>query len=191
MRKLLVFSLIAAAAAVMGQESGFFAILKSGARIGRQSTGSYLLPTNQLLRPWGEQAVIKGRPVDLAFDSRKHLLAILNSHSVLLMDGASGANVAEVKARAASYTGIAFRPGDRELWASEATGRGPDSLLIVELSDLGAVEKSERLNLPGHPLPAGMAFSEDGKTAYVAFSRNNTVAVIDTESRQVKREVAV
>src|ERR1041385_3233287 len=90
MRKLLVFSLIAAAAAVMGPESGFFAILKSGARIGRQSTGSYLLPTNQLLRPWGEQAVIKGRPVDLAFDSRKRLLAILNSHSVSVMGRGPG-----------------------------------------------------------------------------------------------------
>src|SRR5438067_11953761 len=108
MRKLLVFSLIAAGAAVVGQESGFFAVLKSDARIGRQSAGSYLLPTNQLLHAWGEQAAIKGRPVDLVFDSRKHVLAILNSHSVLLMDGTSGAKLAEVKARATSYPGIAF-----------------------------------------------------------------------------------
>src|SRR5437588_5792517 len=105
MRKLLVFSVIAAAVAAVAQEAGFFAVLTSDARIGRQSAGAYLLPTNQLLRPWGEQAAIKGRPVDLAFDSRKHLLAILNSHSVLLMDGASGASLAEVKSRATSYTG--------------------------------------------------------------------------------------
>ena len=131
MRKLLVFSLIAAAAGVLGQESGLFSVLKNNVRVGLQREGFYLLPTNQLLRPWGEQAAIKGRPVDLAFDSRKHLLGILNSHSVLLMDSASGAKLAEVKARATSYTGIAFRPGDRELWASEATGRGPDSILVA------------------------------------------------------------
>src|SRR5437660_1017328 len=176
MRKVVVAVVVLTGVVLVAEESGVFSLLKSNVGIGRQSEGIYLLPTNQLLHPWGEQAAIKGRPVDLAFDSRKHLLAILNSHSVLLMDGASGANVAEVKARSTSYAGIAFRPGDRELWASEATGHGPDSILIIELSDLGAVQKSERLNLPGHPIPAGIAFSHDGKTAYVAFSRNNTVA---------------
>jgi hypothetical protein len=82
--------------------------------VGRQEQGFYLLPTNQLLHPWGEQAAIKGRPVDLAFDSRKHLLAVLNSHNVLLLDGVSGAQMAAIKARPTSYTGLAFRPGDRE-----------------------------------------------------------------------------
>jgi YVTN family beta-propeller protein len=191
MRKLPVFSGLALAAVLIGQESGLFPILLRNARVGLHGGGFYLLPTYQLLHPWGEQAAIKGRPVDLAFDSRKHLLAVLNWRSVLLFDGASGAQIAEVRSRATSYTGIAFRPGDRELWASEATRNGPDSLLILELSELGAVTKSERVSLPGHPLSAGIAFSRDGKTAYVALNRNNTLAVIDAGSRQVQREVAV
>jgi YVTN family beta-propeller protein len=191
MRKLLAFSGLTVALALIGQESGLFPILKSDARIGLQSQDFFLLPTNQLLHPWGEQAPIKGRPVDLAFDSRKHLLAILNSRNVMLMDGTSGAAMAEIKSRATSYTGIAFRPGDRELWASEAAEDGPDSLMIVQLSELGAVTKTEHLRLPKHPVPAGIAFSADGKTAYVAFNRNNTLAVIDAESKHVKREVPV
>jgi len=77
------------------------------------------------------------------------------------------------------------------LWASETTGRGPDSLLIVQLTDAGQVVKTERLPLPRHPLPAGIAFSADGKRVFVAFSRNNTLAVIDAESRHVLREVPV
>ena len=145
MRKLLVFLVLAISAALIGQQTALFSVLKSNARIGRQTEDFYLLPTDQLLHAWGQQTVIQGRPVDLAFDSRKHLLAVLNSRSVLLMDGTSGAQLASVKSRATSYTGIAFRPGDRELWASETTSRGPDSLLIVHLSDLGAVEKSERM----------------------------------------------
>ena len=40
-------------------------------------------------------------------------------------------------------------------------------------------------------MPAGIAFSRDGKQVYVAFSRNNTLAVIDAETRQVAREVEV
>jgi YVTN family beta-propeller protein len=191
MQKVLVISGLAAAAALIGQQSGVFAILRSNANIGLQGGGFYLLPSNQLLRPWGEQAAIKGRPVDLAFDSQKRVLAVLNWRSVLLRDGVSGAPLAEVRSRATSYAGIAFRPGDRELWASETTRNGPDSMLIMHLSELGAVTDSERLSLPGHPVPAGIAFSGDGKIAYVALSRNNTLAVVDTTSRQVRREVAV
>ncbi len=140
---------LAAAAVLIGQEGGLFSILQSNARIGLQGEGFYLLPTNQLLRPWGEQAVIKGRPVDLAFDSHKRLLAVLNWRSVMLRDGTSGAPLADIRSRATSYAGIAFRPGDRELWASETTRSGPDSLLIAELSETGAVTNSVRLSLLG------------------------------------------
>jgi len=107
MRKLLVVSGLAAVAALIAQESGVYAILRSNARIGQQGEGFYLLPTSQLLRPWGEQAAIKGRPVDLAFDSHKRLLAVLNWRSVLLRDGVSGAPLAEIRCRATSYAGIA------------------------------------------------------------------------------------
>src|SRR5580658_8378796 len=107
MQKVLVISGLAAAAALIGQQSGVFAILRSNANIGLQGGGFYLLPSNQLLRPWGEQAAIKGRPVDLAFDSQKRVLAVLNWRSVLLRDGVSGAPLAEVRSRATSYTGIA------------------------------------------------------------------------------------
>ena len=191
MRRILILSGVAAAALLVGSEGGLFSILQSNARIGLQGEGFYLLPTNQLLRPWGEQAVIKGRPVDLAFDSHKRLLAVLNWRGVMLRDGVSGAPLADIRSRATSYAGIAFRPGDRELWASETTRSGPDSLLIAELSETGAVTNSVRLSLTGHPVPAGIAFSADGKTAYVALSRNNTLAVIDATSRQVQREILV
>jgi YVTN family beta-propeller protein len=191
MRKFVIAVVVLAGVVLVADESGVFSLLKSNAGIGRQSEGLYLLPTNQLLHPWGEQAAIKGRPVDLAFDSRKHLLAVLNSRSVLLMEGTSGALMAEVKSRSTSYAGIAFRPGDRELWISETEENGPDGLLIIQLSELGGVTKSERMRLPKHPVPAGVAFSADGKTAYAAFSRSNTLAVIDADARKVKRQVAV
>src|SRR5690348_11533782 len=130
MRILVGSVLVAGGLALIGAESGLFSVLSSQVHVGRQEQGFYLLPTNQLLHPWGEQAAIKGRPVDLAFDSRKHLLAVLNSRNVLLMDGTSGARLAEVKSHT-SYAGIAFRPGDRELWASETGESGSDGLLII------------------------------------------------------------
>src|SRR4051812_11306217 len=85
-----------AGAALIAQEGGVFPILKSNAALGRQAAGYYLVPTNQLLRPWGEQNVIPGRPVDMAFDSDKRLLAVLNWRSILLLDGSTGTKVAEI-----------------------------------------------------------------------------------------------
>src|SRR5262245_46234024 len=192
MRKLPLICLLLALAAFAAKESGIFAVLKSDAAIGKQASGAFLVPTNQLLRPWGEQTLFPGRPVDLTFDSKKRVLAVLNTRAVLLMDGSTGAKLAEIRARSTSYTGIAFRPGDRELWASETTRNGPDSVLVAPISELGLpAGEASHIELEGHPVPAGIAFSLDGSKAFVAFSRNNSVAVIDTVTRKVTKEIPV
>src|SRR5436190_1461139 len=126
-----------ALAAVAAKEAGVFAILKSDVRLGKQAEGLFLLSTNQLLKPWGQHTAIPGRPVDVAFDSKKRILAVLNSRSVPLFDGSSGVRIAEIKCRSTSYAGLAFRPGDRELWASETTLNGPDSIQVAKLSEVG------------------------------------------------------
>ena len=164
MRKLIFCALALAAAALLAQQTGIFPVLKSTVSIGKQPGGFFLLPPNQLLRPWGEQTVIPGRPVDMTYDSQRRVLAVLNTRSILLLDGSTGTKVAEIPARSTSYAGIAFRPGDRELWASETTRTGPDSILITKISELGMPGESTRIGLNGHPLPTGIAFSPDGKT---------------------------
>ncbi len=191
MRKTLISALLLAGAAVVARQAAVFPLLRSTVSIGKQAGGFYLLPTNQLLQPWGEVAAIAGRPVDAALSPDRRLLAVLNTRSVLLLDPSTGARLADVKANTTSYAGVAFRPDVRELWASEATRNGPDDILITELSPEGRPAKSDRLRPPGHPVPTGIAFSADGTTAYVAFSRNNTVGVIDVRSRTLKREVEV
>ena len=191
MRRLILAAALLTGVALVGSETPIFSVLKSTVTLGRQAEGLYLVPSNQLLRPWGEQTVIAGRPVDMAFDSGKRLLAVLNTRSILLLDGSTGTRVAEVATRPTSYAGIAFRPGNREIWASEASRNGPDGIFIAELSEVGKPEKSSRIALEGHPVPTGIAFSPDGKTAYVAFSRNNTLAIVDAVSRQVQKEVEV
>jgi YVTN family beta-propeller protein len=191
MRKLLIATILTFACALVAREAGLFPLLKSDARIGRHDEGFFLLPTNQLLRPWGELSAISGRPVDFAYDSQKRLLAVLNWRGVNLLDGSTGMQIAEIKSRSTSYAGIAYRPGDRELWASEATRNGPDSLLIAQISESGAPGKTERIALTPHPVPAGMAFSSDGKRVYVAFSRNNSLAIVNAETRTVEREIEV
>jgi YVTN family beta-propeller protein len=180
-----------AAAALLAQQSGLFPVLNSTVAIGKQAGGFFLLPPNQLLRPWGEQTVISGRPVDMTYDSQRRVLAVLNTRSILLLDGSTGTKVAEIPARSTSYAGIAYRPGDRELWASETTRTGPDSILITKISEVGMPGESTRIGLNGHPLPTGIAFSPDGRLAYVAFSRSNTLAIIDADTLELREEINV
>jgi hypothetical protein len=104
-KALLAAAVLTASAAALAWQSNLFPTLKSNAPPGKQAGGFYLLPTNQLLRPWGEQTLIPGRPVDLAFDASGRTLAVLNTRSVLLVDGVSGAQTGEIKTGTTSYTG--------------------------------------------------------------------------------------
>ncbi|MEO7143222.1 MAG: bifunctional YncE family protein/alkaline phosphatase family protein [Bryobacteraceae bacterium] len=181
--------LIFAAIAIFAWEARVFPVLKSTALAGRQPEGFYLLTTNQLLRPWGEQTLLAGRPVDIAFDSHKRLMAVLNMRAVNIIDATTGARIADIKCRSTSYAGVAFRPGDREIWASETTRNGPDDIVIAPISENGKPDDAARIGLREHPVPAGIAFSRDGGRAYVAFSRGNSLAVIDTTTRKIVREI--
>jgi YVTN family beta-propeller protein len=171
-------------------QAPIFPTLKSVARAGKQDAGFYLLSTEQLLKPWGEQTLIPGRPVDMAFDASKRILAVLNSRSVLFLDAASGATLSEVHTRSTSYMGIAFRPGTRELWTGETTRRD-GNLIVIDVSDTGQASKPVPLKLEGHPVPTGIAFTADGSRAFVGLSRRNAVAIIDAAEKRVIREVPV
>jgi YVTN family beta-propeller protein len=191
MRKRTILVFLLAGLVLLAQQTGVFAVLKSTVLLGKQAGGFYLVSTSQLINPWGEQTVIAGRPVDMAWDSARRFLAVLNTRGIVLLDGSTGTRVADIEARSTSYAGIAFRPGDRQLWASETSRNGPDSILIAELSETGKPGKSSRIGLNGHPLPTGIAFSPDGRRAYVALSRANSLAVIDATTLELVKEIEV
>jgi YVTN family beta-propeller protein len=186
---LAAIAVVAIAAAGAGPR--LFPILKSTVRIGRQPAGFYVLPTNQLLRPWGEQATLKGRPVDAALDSGKHLLAVLNTRGIDIFDAQANTPLGSAKTKSSSYTGIAFRPHASEIWSSEASSDSADFILVTPVSPLGVPAAGQEITLENHPVPCGIAFSADGKRAYVALSRSNSVAVFDAESRKLVKEVPV
>lgn len=189
MRTISLSVLALAGLALVARETTF-PTLKSTAHLGKQDAGFFLVPTNQMLRPWGQQTVIPGRPVDMAYDSHKRVLAVLDTRSVVFLDGSTGAKLADIPARTTSYAGIAWRPGDGEVWASETSSRN-DSILVVKMSPLGMPDGTSRIELKGHPVPTGIAFSSDGKTAYVALSRDNSLAVIDAEAHTLRKTVDV
>ena len=189
-RKLL-FVAAAALVCLAAAPKVIFPILKSNARIGKQEGGFYLLPTNQLLQPWGEQSMIKGRPVDAALSSNKLLLAVLNTRGVSLFHASSGAPLAEIAVDGTSLAGVAFQPGDREIWASETDRNGSDYMLVAPLFQNGRVGAAQRVPLANHPAPMGIAFSANGTYAYVAMSRTNELAVFGAPMREIRSRVPV
>jgi YVTN family beta-propeller protein len=186
---LLLFGIfLVAAAAAMARE--FLPSIVSTVKVGQQADGSWLVVTQQVLRPWRQQQFIKGRPVDLAFNGSRSKLAVLNLDGIELIDEDSGARQS-VKTRPTSYCGIAFRPGDQELWSSEADTNGNGSLFIGEFAPDGTLASQQHMTFPGKAFPAGIAFSSNGKQAFVALNNRNTVVVVDAESKTMIREIPV
>jgi len=192
-RTRIVLPLAVAAASLAGLAAVpvLFPILKSNVRIGRQAEGFFLLPTNQLLQPWGEQSIIKGRPVDSALDSGKRFLAVLNTRGIDIFDALTSTPLGTVRTKSSSYTGIAFRPGASEIWTGETSRDGADFLLVTPVSATGVPGAGVEIPLGTHAVPSGLAFSEDGKTVWVAMSRSNTVAVFDAVARKMVKEIPV
>ncbi len=90
---------------------------------GRSVNGEIFAVTNQLLHPSGRQALIPGRPVDIAIAADGARLAVLNSNRVDIFDSLTGQLLGTMNTGSATYAGVAFRPASGELWASGG-GRG-------------------------------------------------------------------
>lgn len=164
---------------------------------GRKTNDLVYLTTQQLLRPWGQQTLLSGRPVDLAIDSTRHTIAVLNEDRIDIVDSTTGTILSTAKTHTTSYSGIAFRPGDAELWASETqlnigeVHEGSDAIFITKVDAAGKTSDPGRVLFEGHAVPVGIAFTNDGSRAYVALNRNNSVAVIDAGARKMLREIPV
>ncbi|HEU0122863.1 MAG TPA: bifunctional YncE family protein/alkaline phosphatase family protein [Bryobacteraceae bacterium] len=183
--KVLLLAGVTAAVVVAVKKPDLDAILPSNTVAGKQANDAYLVASAQLVRPWRMKSEIKGRPVDFAIDSTGTLAAILNGNSISTMDLASGKEISRVSTKTNSYLGIRFRPHAREIWASEATRTGPDALLVIPYDAAGILGKPDRLELPGHPIPAGLAFTSDGKKLYAALHHTNEIAVVEPAARKI------
>src|SRR5438105_443579 len=96
MRKVLPLTLLLATLGLLAQQTGVFSVLKSTVLLGKQPGDLFFVSSNQLLHPWGEQTVIPGRPVDMAWDSARRFLAVLNTRGIVLLDGSTGTKIADI-----------------------------------------------------------------------------------------------
>lgn len=187
--------------------------------IGPTSDGRIVVPTNQVLTPAGRQVLFPGRPSDVVLSPDKRLLAVLSHKEVLTINVDSGKIAGRIKISGASYKGIVFTPDGTQLLVSTSvsakTAEKEGVILRIIVEPDGDLEAGEPISLKhvvstdsadskdttlsadgvtrygANQLPAGMAFSADGKMVYAAINMANRLVEIDLATSQVVRQFPV
>ncbi|MGH8653046.1 MAG: YncE family protein [Gammaproteobacteria bacterium] len=181
---------------------GALARVKEWQQVGRQERNAVVLPTNQVVKPAGEQIEFRGRPNAVKLSPDKKTAAFLNGayKAIILIDPQTGTVKQEFDAAgsSASFRGIAYSQDGEKLNASQANGR----VIVATVLDDGTIALDHFVALPnstipypggedGNPYPGGLALSDDNATLYVVLNRNNTLGVIDLATRTVIKEIPV
>ena len=149
------------------------------------------LPTGLRLDPAGEQHDVGSMPLGMALSpDGRHVAIVLSGwreQGLQIVDRATG-RVTQTLPQPAAFIGIAFAPDGRSLWTS---GGNQDMVYRYEWEG-GAARLADSVILaPKEPkrsgtrYPAGLAFSPDGATLYVAENLGDAVAAIDVAMRTV------
>ena len=167
--------------------------------IGRQSDGSVLTATNQLVTPAGSSVEQSGRPLSLAVRpdgltavnetwDGKGLFTVtdLVGHKVLQQysppAGTGSGNV--------SYGGLLYSPDGKTLWAAQ-----PGNLLRFTVAPDGTLSAPVAVALPSangkKPIPAGLAYTPGGQQIPVTLNGTNTLAVLDASTGALVRQIQV
>jgi YVTN family beta-propeller protein len=173
---------------------------QAGAPVGRVPGGA-LLPTGARITPAGRQVELAGRPNEVAVRPGGRIAALLVAsadNALQTVDLGSGKVVSTSKGlgESASYAGLVWAANGRTLYASGASG----DLAITQVDASGALGATTRITIAPptsgtnafqNPYPGGLALSADGKTLYVALSRDNALGVIDLTTRSLTARIPV
>ncbi len=134
------------------------------------------------------------RPAAITEDDRKMYVQLSELHGFVELDLTTGAETARIEwpdpgVQPPGYTlgfptkchGIGITPDQRELWAASNIEGNVRVYSLPGLEELAAI--------PLGNLPNWIAFTRDGKTAYItntdAAAPNGTVSIVDVEKRRV------
>jgi YVTN family beta-propeller protein len=183
--------------------------------VGPKGPGQAVLPVNQIVTPYGIQSNLPGlRPQALALSPDGKLLAVSGkTPELIILNALSGKVEQQVPLPAeeqqeqhpevvspmildpdlegqVSYTGLVFTPDGRRIYLSNVRG----SLKVFKVDPDGNVEPSHTIPLPlaGAPrraeeIPAGLAFSPDGRRLYVCGNLSNRLLELDPATGMVER----
>jgi len=163
--------------------------------VGPQDDGTWVVATTQRIDPAGDTVTVPGRPTDLALSPDGTLLAVKNMRDVLLFDTVSHRLLQTLPLPDAggSFVGIAFSSDGETIWVTDssllrsATRGGDATFSWADEIPLAGTDPGDRRGA----YPGGLALDPATGRAYVALSRNNSVAVIDVATGEVETEIPV
>jgi len=183
--------------------------------VGRIGTNRYYTPVNQVLTPVGIQVELPGmRPQDIALSpDGRQLVTAGKTHDLVVIDPATGRILQHValpsgtnsdltpnsvseeilqpdKGGQLSFTGLVFSPDGSRIYLANVDG----NVKVFGVNKDGKVVGLFSIPLPPAKakgrraeIPAGMAFSPDGKRLYVALNLSNRLAELDAANGHVLR----
>lgn len=167
---------------------------QSPLRVGPRQDNSHVVATGQLLHPAGDSLQFNGRPVDMVLSPNGRTLYVKDNRGVVVIDVETWKVRQElpVARGGSSMQGIAVSPNGKRVFLSNAASQ----LLEAEVQTDGSLQWNRQIDMPtptvgGESYPCGIALSADGNTAYVALSRNNSLAVVDLREGKVAAQIPV
>ncbi len=158
--------------------------------IGTRLREAVRVATGDQIQPVGEFLVYNGRPVDLVAGPDGSRLYVKDNRGVAVVDVANWRVVAQVPfdRGGGSMHGITVAPDGRVL-ATDAA----NTLYVGQPDSARGVVWTRRVALTeagsGASYPCGVAVSGDGKSAWVALSRTNSLVQVDLAGGAVTRRV--
>lgn len=161
-------------------------------KIGLQSDSSFLVPSNQLLRPAGSQIYIGGRPVDMALSPDCKTMIVKNIWGIDLVRLRDRKIIQSLTykstgANSSSFTGICFSPDGKYIYLTDSGNH----LCIAEMVEGNKLKWDRPIKLPSPeigdmPFPGGVALNQDGNRIYVALDRNNSLGVVSLKDSTIQ-----
>ena len=161
---------------------------KESIKVGPQPDGSFLVPSNQLLRPAGLQVVFSGRPVDLVQTPDRKLLLVKNRNSVdvIRIGDRTILQSLNLERKGCSFTGICLSADGKQVFVTDAR----NMIHVASFDNSRMLRWEGAIQLPdpkigGNAVPGGMALNHQQNRIYVTLSRNNTLGVVNRENGSV------
>jgi len=158
-------------------------------KVGLQSDGRIVVPTNQFIKPAGKQVTFPGRPVDIALCDDGHTLVLKNMHGLVFVDSNTGKILQTLNSSELSAVGLLVE--GQTVYVTNADNQ----ILVASRRADGAYrwEAPIKLSEPkvkGDAYPVGLARISK-QELMVASNRGNSVQRVDIAERAVREEVSV
>lgn len=162
-------------------------------QVGLQADGSYLVPSNQFVKPAGFQVLFPGRPVDMALTLDRKVLIVKNRNSLDLIrisDRTILQSLPLLKS-SNSFTGLEVSPNGRNVYVTDSRNK----IHVAGFDDNRILHWEGAFVLPspsigGPAVPGGLCLQEDQNQILVTLTRNNSLAVVNQTDSTV-REIPV